>query len=80
MCTAWSTWQYLNNQKRDAMTVRKELTKARVHLDFVVSLYHEQIEGGRLFIHDHPLHATSWMEKSIQSSMDVPGVVRTHGD
>ena len=57
-----------------------QLVKAKVHLDFVVSLYREQIDGGRLLIHEHPLHAASWMEKSIRELMHMPGVSRTHGD
>ena len=59
MCTAWSTWQRLNNVRRDPAVVKREVTRARVHLDFVMSLYREQVEVGRLFIHEHPEHASS---------------------
>ena len=80
MCTAWSTWQRLNNVKRDPDTVARELVRARVHLDFVMSLYREQVEAGRLFIHEHPQHAASWMETSVQEIMKIQGVGRSHAD
>ena len=41
MCTAWCTWQRLNALRRDGDLVRRELARARIHLDFVVSLYRE---------------------------------------
>ena len=80
MCTAWSTWQRLNNVKRDPAVVERELVRARVHLDFVVSLYREQVEAGRLFIHEHPQHAASWMEASVEKLMRIEGVGRSDAD
>ena len=80
MCKAWSAWQRINNLKRDVNVIRREMIEARVHLRFVVELYREQIEGGRYFIHEHPLHAASWEEEEIKELMDLPGVVRAHGD
>ena len=57
MCTAWCTWQRINALKRDPDVVQRELIKARLHLDFVVSLYREQLETGRYFLHEHPIMA-----------------------
>jgi hypothetical protein len=37
-CTAWSSWQALRKLRRDLEAVRREMVKARVHLDFVTSL------------------------------------------
>jgi hypothetical protein len=39
MCTAWCSWQALNNIKRDPEVVRREVIRARMHLDFMVSIY-----------------------------------------
>ena len=80
MCTAYSTWQRLNRKRRPAAIVDRELVKARLHLDFVTSLYREQVEGGRFFIHEHPLHADSWSEECISEILDIPGVGIAHGD
>ena len=80
MCTAWCTWQRLNALRRDGDLVRRELARARIHLDFVVSLYREQLEGGRYFLHEHPDGATSWQEDSIKSLLETPGVGRVTAD
>ncbi len=74
MCTAWSTWQRLNAQRRDPAVVKKELVRARLHLDFVVSLYHEQMAGGRFFLHEQPACAASWQEAAVKELGCVPGV------
>ena len=34
--------------------------KAVSHLKFTIELYRIQLEAGRLFLHEHPAHATSW--------------------
>ncbi len=74
MCTAWCTWQKLNAAKRDPVTVRRELVRAKVHLDFVIMLYKEQVEGGRFFLHEHPRSASSWHEATVQEVMQLEGV------
>ena len=74
MCTAYSTWQHLNNAKRDPAIVAREKRRADKHLDFVCQLYREQIEGGRFFLHEHPEYALSWDYKEIKDLMCVPGV------
>ncbi len=80
VCTAWCSWQALNAQRRDPEVVREEMVRARVHLDFVVSLYREQIEGGRLFLHEHPAGATSWEEGCVKDLLSIEGVERVNGD
>ena len=74
MCTAWCTWQRINNLKRDPGVIQRELTKARLHLQFVVELYREQLEAGRYFLHEQPRSAASWEEKVVESLAKVPGV------
>ena len=54
--------------------VRAILAKARMHLNFVCSLYEEQICGGRFFIHEHPAGATSWEEPAVKRILKLPEV------
>jgi hypothetical protein len=80
MCTAWCTWQALNNLKRPREVVEKEKQRARMHLEFVVQIYHEQVEGGRFFLHEQPSHAGSWTEQCVQDLGEVSGVERVDSD
>ena len=50
------------------------------HLDFVVSLYSKQIDGGRYFLHEHPLQAPSWSVPSVERLWQMPNVLRAEGD
>ncbi len=59
MCTAWCTWQRLNELKGNGEKLRRAKVRARLHLDFVMELYAEQVEGGRYFLHEHPKSASS---------------------
>ena len=45
-----------------------------------MSLYREQVEDGRFFIHEHPLHADSWQEECVRQILEIPGVGITRGD
>ena len=76
MCTAWCTWQRLNALRRSPEVTEEMMTRARVHLAFVASLYREQVEGGRFFLHEHPQAAGSWNEECIKDIMKLPGVSR----
>jgi hypothetical protein len=51
-----------------------------MHLDFMVSIYIEQIEGGRQLFHEHPANATSWHEASVERLAKFPGVELVHAD
>ncbi len=44
MCTAWCAWRHLSNQVGDPAIVERERVRARLHLDFVLSLYRDQLE------------------------------------
>ena len=68
MCKAFSTWQALNRAKHghDKTRIRREMTKALVHVNFVVELYRDQIARGCYFLHEHPLHATSWQHDPVK--------------
>ena len=59
-CKAFSTWMVLNRARaRCVEAIDKALARAKKHLEFVASLYEEQLEGGRYFLHEHPLYASS---------------------
>ena len=62
MCTAFSTWQRINDKIRSPVTVAAERKRAIEHLAFCVDLYREQMRHGRYFLHEHPAYASSWQE------------------
>ena len=80
MCTAFSRLQGINYSKMHPDQVRSTLAHARMHLNFVCSLYEEQIRGGRFFIHEHPTMATSWEEPAIRQLMKMQNVRVTKVD
>ena len=80
-CKEFSTWQALNAAKTDnVQAMRRARAAAVLHLNFVAELYQEQTAGGRYFLHEHPLNATSWQERSISELLQRPDVARVHGD
>ena len=80
-CKAFSTWQFLNALKcRDPEAMKRAKIQATLHLDFVASLYREQLEGGRYFLHEHPAGATPWQVPSIDELTQIPGVEKVIGD
>ena len=82
-CVAFRNWQYLNETMANAPQLQKTLkrnTETKLHIDFVASLYREQIEGGTYFLHAHPNHATSWELGSMADPLEPPGVGVVRGD
>ncbi len=60
-CRAFCTLQFLNAFKSsNPDAVEKHRLEAVEHIKVVVSLYDEQMEHGRYFLHEHPLGAGSW--------------------
>ena len=49
-------------------------------MEFVAELYHEQVEGNRYFLHEHPRYATSWQLKCMEQLQELPGVETVRGD
>ncbi len=74
MCTVFCRLQAINFAKMHPDRVRAILARARMHLNFVCSLYEEQVRAGRHFIHEHPAMATSWEEPAVKRVMKLPGV------
>ena len=75
MCTAFSTWQRINNKIRDGATVEIEKKRAVMHLEFCIELYREQLRHGRYFLHEHPAYASSWQEDAMKELVAEPGVL-----
>ena len=74
MCTAFSTWQRINNKIRDPYIVECEKKRAVMHLEFCMELYKEQLRNGRYFVHEHPAYAASWQEDCVKKLMTEQGV------
>ena len=70
MCTLFSSLQNLS-----PWTVEKarRLVQARVHLDFCMRVYERQARSGRLFLHEHPMNATSWQLPRAQEVASLNG-------
>ena len=79
-CTAFSTWQKLNEQRCDPEKMRREYVRAMVHLKFVCELYESQVLAGRYFVHEHPANASSWGTAEVAKAMNLPDVRRVVGD
>ena len=51
ICTAFSTWQRIDDKIRCPVTVAAEKRRAAEHLEFCTQLYREQLKKGRHFLH-----------------------------
>ena len=51
VCTAFSTWQRINNLIRDPVIVAAKKKRGIVHLEFCAELYRKQMKHGRYFVH-----------------------------
>ena len=80
MCTAFSSWQRINDKIRDPAVCAAEKARALVHLSFCVELYREQLKHNRYFVHEHPASATSWQSEVMESLAAEPGVVKATCD
>ena len=80
MCTAFSSWQRVNNCIRDPTVVAREMERAMVHLTFCMELYKEQMKHGRYFVHEHPASASSWQEDAVLELSKRDGVFKATCD
>ena len=74
MCTAFFTWQRINNLIGCPATVAAENKRAVKHLDFCMELYREQMRHGRYFLHEQPAYASTWQEEVAQKVLSEEGV------
>ena len=65
---------------KDPEKMRRAMARAVKHIEFVVSVYREQFENGRYFLHEHPACATSWQLKGVEDLMQAAEVGRVVGD
>jgi len=68
-CTAMSTMQNLNKDRRDPKVVMAERREAEEHVRFCIRIYKVQMEGHRCFVHEHPSGASSWRMKEMVELM-----------
>ena len=80
MCTAFSTWQYLNEHKGDPEKIKRAWNQAMIHMRFACEIYQMQVDAGRYFLHEHPAHATSWQQECVQKIMRQHGVQTVTSD
>ena len=73
-CQHYSSLRAVSAARRGPEDVRRELIKAKVHMEFVTGLYREQVLAGRYFLHEHPLCAISWKLECILDVMAIQGV------
>lgn len=78
-CEMFSTLQNLN-QEIPADVWNQRMHDARQLLEFAITVYWEQLLGGRYFVHEHPLAATSWRLPSVQRLAKEKGVYLVHAD
>ena len=62
MCTYFSAMQNLSKDKRDPEVFKLNYDRAVSHLRFALELCEIQREGGRHYLLEHPLSASSWKE------------------
>ena len=69
MCTAFSTWQRINNMIGYPVLDKGELKRAKQHPEFGVELFRKQVKAGRYLLHKHPAYASAW-QTDMMESMD----------
>ena len=80
-CTDWCYYNVnFNHKKMAPEELKRRLIEREVHLRFAAEIYCLQLAGGRRFLHEHPLGATSWKEQCIRALARVPGVGTVIGD
>ena len=76
MCTDWSVLMNLNWSRMSPEERDRRMREAKMHLEFVVSMYNEQANNGRYWLHEHPKGARSWKEKCMVELLMRPESTR----
>ena len=80
-CTAFSTWQRLNDARSTNVEARQRAyIEVSQHIKFVASLYREQLDGGRYFLHEHPQFASLWQLPCMKEPKKRTGVAIVPAD
>ena len=71
MCTIFSSLQRFNGWNEEK---QDRYEQAVGHIDWLAGMYQEQIQAGRLFVHEHPLSSSSWELRSMRKLARAEGV------
>ena len=73
-CTVFSSLRNLTREKRPASVMQAEWDEAIHYLKVCMRVYNMQVDGGRYFVHEHPLAAGSWDLDIVRAVQELPGV------
>ena len=79
-CTVFSSMQKITAKHNIGEAWEEKYTQGLSMLEFAISMYWDQIERGRFFLHEHLANATSWSLPQIQELERHPGVQVVIGD
>ena len=76
VCTFFSNLMRMNWARMKPEEAEKCYTQALAHLHFAIELYRAQMDAGRLFLHEHPLTATSWQTQKMEELVADPRTIK----
>ena len=79
-CTWWSRMRSLNLRHLSPQEFDDKDRAAKTLLDFSMACCRKQWSDRRLFVHEQPVHASSWAEPSVASMMGEAGVMTVDFD
>ena len=79
-CTTFSTLQNLNRNNMNPEVWARKQQEGNTLLEFAMRLCQVQIQGGRFFVFEHPLRASSWRSPAVQCILQEPGVTKATFD
>ena len=80
MCKAFSILMNLNRRRMGKEKYEEMMRLAISHIEFSITLYREQLNNGRYFLHEHPATAGSWNLPCMKNLLEEKGVMRVVGD
>ena len=79
-CRAFNSLFRTNISRMDPKQVSAIIDEGKRHIEFCLELYQLQMNEGRLFLHEHPLSASSWKLPGVISLLQRTGVYKVRGD
>ena len=64
----------INHPRMSPKDVDEQVTCGKVHLEFAMQIYRDQLSRGRYFLHEHPATAESWKHPGMTKLLSMPGV------
>ena len=74
MCTAFSSIQRINRDRRDPEIVHSELEEAKDHVRWCMRFCAMQHRSNRYFVYEHPASASSWFLTEVKKMASASGV------